>query len=315
MTKQLSSAMYCSRRCMLEDIDENHSKFCDTTIADELKEPVHGLMLRMLFRCAKMFKQSSDEFFKRAVGKKLYNVFDFDFSDCHNPMFCENMLLAALGGKNSNEEKLSEVGKISARFSDLLFHLEGTKFLSLVMVNEGDIPPCTCDCKHDHFVNNVGWSFHPLDHMFNASCHPNLQTVRFEDRCVSAWIVKYPVKAGQQLFKRYHPKNDWYTDIKSERQKIWDFYEFVCECEACINDWKIEEVRNHHTVYPYIPEPWVEPKEAKKRFEENCKYINKNYKREYPSGQLNVENMEHCNNHIFNFSRTASKRIFERCVS
>jgi SET and MYND domain-containing protein 4 len=289
------TALYCSRKCMVADRDELHSVYCgNSSVFDSRNEIATRIGLRCLNKFYRIEEIGIDELGKLLTETKLYNVFDFDFSNCHNPQLCKNMMLAALGGQKLSKELetfdktdilnfyTNVVNNLWSRFSLLIDHLEPYTLATKKILNEGDPPDV---CEHVVLSNPIGFIFHPLELMFNASCHPNLQVARFTEQGVSAWIIKYPVKAGDQVFVRYERKNQWLED-KTERQKIWKDYGFECECKACVNDWKFSEIRDHYKMKCQVSEPSIKPEEAKKKFKENCKYINKNYKKEYPSGEL-----------------------------
>jgi hypothetical protein len=290
------SALYCSRNCLLQDERELHSVHCrNSNNSDSNTEMATRIGARSVQIYNRGMVNGVDEVCQLAEDTKLYNVFDFDFNSYHDLQYCKNMTLAALGGQKSSK-KIETVDKtdfqlykkyvlvnLFERSIELFYHLEPYLLLTKKAFNEGD--PFKDSCEDDIIGSNIGWIFHPLEHMFNTSCHPNLQVARFTENGVSAWIVKYPVKAGEQLFKSYQPENPWLRHSKSERQKVWkETYGFKCECKACVNDWKISEIRDD--INAVVAEPSIKPEKGLKKFKENCNYINKNYNKEYPSGEL-----------------------------
>lgn len=271
--------MFCSPRCMHNEMRERHPDVCGL-ISPLL--PKSEIMRRMVNRSTITFQSSpSVEEFNRIKDPKICNIFEFDFSECETPTFCKNMMLSAMSGQRSwPKPKTTEINSFSSfysPFSELYEHLEPTRILSSKMINEGT------NSKNFLIANNIGLSFHPLENMFNTNCHPNLQVARFNEKGVSAWIVKYPVKAGDQLFKSYRQELHWHQKYKDERQKIWkEIYGFKCECEACVNDWKLYKTLDFKKLKTKLV---IQPKDAIKKFKENCMYIGKNYENKYQSGE------------------------------
>lgn len=250
----------------------------------------------MAGRLSKVFGESMEESFKYEEGTK--SVFDFDFSQCRNAFTCKNLIHAALGGQISEENH--EIGKMLDSAIRMCHEGISTLHLSLRIPQEDSFSPCSIitlskiseddqlgKFHNDVFVNIIGWSFHPLKLVFNTSCHPNLDVTNFCEQGVSAWIVKYPVKAGEQLFLCYVAGNEWFLKSKSERQKIWTKnYGFKCDCEACVSKWNVKRLPGYQKIDSLIPKNMPKREEAEKVFEENCKYINENYSKEYPSGEF-----------------------------
>jgi hypothetical protein len=135
-------------------------------------------------------------------------------------------------------------------------------------------------------IQTFGYTFHPFALSFNLSCHPNVEMKIFGDQGVTAWIVQYPVKAGNQLFIS-HKYNEWNVMEKKDRMKHWcQTGRPKCRCEACVNNWELEKVPNHESIHAYFPKMTYKREEALKIYEENCKFINQNYEKKFPTGEL-----------------------------
>jgi hypothetical protein len=295
--------MYCCVWCLKRDKNEVHRALCGSSNVSHLEE---DFAQRFQGRTLASFKDSMDELNENLKeSAPLYSVFDFDLSNCRNTAFCKNMLLASMDKEVSSEYYRAQEFRrkfmpnvvmkdfdfdfavpLSHRLSFSRDFLFPSTIWSVSKINEESE---WGKYYFNEFISTIGWSFHPLTLVFNTSCHCNLHVVNFTGQGVSAWIVKYPVKAGDQLFLHYLNGNDWYSKDKVKRQPHWmKTYNFNCECEACVNDWNVAELRDYSSIHPSIPKTLPKSEEAFKKFKENGNYINKRYKRDYPIGEFEI---------------------------
>lgn len=266
----------------MEDKLEHHS--CDTS------NVIPFMSLRFLQRMTNRAAHISRRSEKLIGGNFLpFNVFHFDFSACPSELDCGHSMLVALGVKinkaNYDPKMRSFVQKCGDKVSALMEYLNVVNVWTYKVVNEVENP--VNNATNSVTVSNIGVTFHPLELAFNQSCHPNLQAVTFEDQRVTAWIVNFPVKAGEQLFIQYRTGFEWHRRNKEERQKrCKEQYKFECSCEACVGDWKLENVANYRPIEEKISENICNAVEALQRYRKNCKYINDNYKKGIPRGKI-----------------------------
>lgn len=266
---------------MLEDKKEIHQEYCKSSITYESEVE---FAKRMMYCSIYVFKESIDQISRHRTPH--HNVFDFDFSNCRNPTSCKNMLLAALGEKkNLKDEKTSLIDS----FCSLTDYFAVFSICFSKKISKDETKD---DTKNLNMFLNIGWSFHPFALLFNTSCKPNVQVLNSGNQGVSVWIVNEPIEADGQLFisySTYSYSHNWPMISKSKRRKYWkENCGFKCVCEACVNDWKIEDLKDFYklricfdTSLKYLSSR----EEAEKKFKENCKYINKHFKEDFPSGK------------------------------
>jgi hypothetical protein len=273
-------AMYCSKRCLLADKDELHRDYCKSWMTHETQND--EFLRRMLLRSQKIFREESPK-------KQRHSVFDFDLSNCRNPYFCKNMMLATLGmqasGNNlkpkhqfSAQLSKGSQGKIVKRFAPLLDFSN-----SFIIWTEHELEGGFIIGGRDDGVcmNNIGLTLHPFSLLLNTSCYPNIHIMSFGEQGVSAWFVMHPIMAGEQLFVQYESDNDWWRRKKSERQKSWmETYGFMCDCKACKNNWKPNPELGLN-----VTETPTNREQSLKKYKQNCKFINENHKKGRPSGE------------------------------
>lgn len=102
----------------------------------------------------------------------------------------------------------------------------------------------------------ISSAFSPLFSLFNHSCAPMVIHSFHGEHFVSTTLC--PIKKGQQIFDCYG--QPYFTTPKRERQKFLALYNFVCKCEACINDWSllpkssVKTARNAHCLSKFSGE-------------------------------------------------------------
>lgn len=138
----------------------------------------------------------------------------------------------------------------------------------------------------------IGNGFYLLCSLFNHSCVPNIQRVNvMNDKVVV--IVSRPIGKGEQLFDSYRPHFN--VQPKAQRQaSLLSDYNFHCDCEACINDYPLNE--NLKTFDEKLLEfiwsiheniPFLTSIEARNELKEIYKIVAQQHrKRHFPSTEL-----------------------------
>jgi SET and MYND domain-containing protein 4 len=127
--------------------------------------------------------------------------------------------------------------------------------------------------------------------LLNHSCAPNLKRLNVDDKVVI--IVSRQIKQGGQLFDSYRP--NFNNQFKAQRQEaLLKDYGFVCDCEACINDWPMNE--NLQVFSEQLLEfaweaheelPFLTPDEARKKLKEYYATTER-HQMNFPSAELIV---------------------------
>lgn len=252
--------MYCSVDCMSSAQRRHHRFECE--IADELL--ASGLMhivLRMLFEGLSLFDDDMHEM-ERFLAKHGSTTTAFDV-DCKSSDVSGELqrqrsrwlatVSLAVGdetqplddyenvfGKTEKLEKLWNshekfIRKLLTKLSNVgTQYVHGIGGWPLKQVQFDDDNPKN-PSFHQQLIGNGCYLFCSL---LNHSCAPNLKRLNVEDKVII--IVSREIKKGGQLFDSYRP--NFNNQSKAQRQEaLLKDYGFVCECEACINDWPMNE--------------------------------------------------------------------------
>ena len=81
----------------------------------------------------------------------------------------------------------------------------------------------------------IGFGLYSITGLVNHSCAHNIELI-FDGQRVIGYATR-KIKKGEQLFTAYG-SSSFEVQVKNERQKfLKDNYGFVCDCEACINNY------------------------------------------------------------------------------
>ena len=119
--------------------------------------------------------------------------------------------------------------------------------------------------------------------------HLALLGLNVEDKVVV--IVSRPIAKGEQLFDSYRP--NFNNQSKAQRQEgLLKDYGFVCDCEACINDWPmnqnlevfsedlLEFAWTSHEDLPFLTDSEFVSETTKKRLQNKITLLEEEFKRQ-----------------------------------
>lgn len=263
--------------CMAKDQKKFHQFECGI---DDNPEDQHldYNPLKILTHILAQFEGSVDEMKKFLdANHKDSCVFDFDFSNRHDPMFEKNMILATLS--MSHNMNCAEMGKMHCLATHHRFIMKHPKLRSLWMSSQKDkkyLDKLLCqfldvedvkglvscfvevdlnlkeagydliDKKTDGatkidnvFVNSVASVNDPYLSLLNQSCFPNICTKFVNNK--HAWIVLRPVSAGEQLFMFRGPGIKYVTPREQRQQMMLEHFGFRCDCDGCLKNWPTQQ--------------------------------------------------------------------------
>lgn len=86
-------------------------------------------------------------------------------------------------------------------------------------------------------IMNYASACFPLLSMINHSCAPNLTRVTLHDgRCAA--VISRPISKGGQLYDNYGQHHSL-MPVRERRAKLLTQYKFLCNCEACVNNYPL----------------------------------------------------------------------------
>lgn len=83
----------------------------------------------------------------------------------------------------------------------------------------------------------IGFALNPRLSLFNHSCDPNYGRVWLKGGQRALAFATRPIKAGEQIFDSY--SGIFAKCPKDERSPINERYNFLCGCQACLEDWPL----------------------------------------------------------------------------
>lgn len=277
--------MYCSIDCMKSAYIRYHRFECE--IVDELlTSGIEHISLRMLFEGLSLFGDdicAMETFVKslkkqtggltifdlakkqsKSIGaeekKKIYltaislasSDFELPFRLSNNnyddyqrkilKLFQTSPALVALWTalNKSNEifvkDLLSRLHRVALNY----MHGIGGWSLKKAQVDEGTA--ALMPSSYQHLIGNGCYLFAGL---LNHSCAPNVQRLNVANDKIAV-IVSRPIRKGEQLFDSY--RQHFNVQPKSVRSEtLLRDYNFHCDCEACINDYPMNQhLSTHH---------------------------------------------------------------------
>lgn len=250
--------MYCSMDCMISAQLRHHQYECE--IIDELlTSGLLHIVVRMLFEGLSLFNDDIHEMEKylRQNDEHL-TVFNFDFNNLNGNEMEKKMFVATLNLAtgdnedisseyenifkktekleklwNSNESFIKKLLRKLSQIGRLYVHGIGSWSLKIEGTKNDEEPKNPS--LYQMLIGNACYLFCSL---LNHSCSPNIKRLNVDDKVVV--IVSRPIAKGGQLFDSYRP--NFNNQSKAQRQEgLLKDYGFVCDCEACINDWPLNQ--------------------------------------------------------------------------
>lgn len=305
-----TKTMYCSSECREYSFAHYH-KFECPIIDDLLRSGIKHVILRMFLRGLSAFNHDVNKF--EAYIKQNNSGKNLTFFDIENPANNEKEVFLATLSLASNEAIMhksldfEELFEKSAMLNSLW--TSNKSFISsilqkLTIVGNRDVHGIGAwslkqngieehnepknPTQYQQLIGNACYLFSSL---LNHSCAPNIK--RLNVNCKNVIIVSRPIRAGDQLFDSYRQNFNLLSKHERQESLIKD-YGFVCDCEACTNDWPLNkdlEVINEsileyawesHDELPYLSQSRAI---AVKRFKEYCEKFEK-YHKKFPSAEL-----------------------------
>lgn len=302
--------MYCSIDCMSSAQQRHHQYECE--IIDELlTSGLLHIVVRMFFEGLSLFNGDICEMEKylnqNDDSLTVFNIYagDFNANEMDKKFFLATMSLATDGEEVSSEyedlfektSKLRNLWESSERFTrkilskliqvgKLYVHGIGTWSLKCEGIEMDEDPKNPS--LYQQLIGNACYLFCSL---LNHSCAPNIKRLNVHDKVVV--IVSRPIPKGGQLFDSYRP--NFNNQSRAQRQEgLLKDYGFVCECEACINDWPLNQ--NLKVISEDLLEfawtahedlPFMTSEEAKKKLVKYYDIVAQHH-RHFPSAELVV---------------------------
>jgi SET and MYND domain-containing protein 4 len=249
--------MYCSIDCMSSAQKRHHQFECE--IIDELlTSGLLHIVVRMFFEGLSLFDGDIHEMEKylnqNQESQTVFDIYggDFNANEMDKKLFAATLSLATDGEEVSSEyegifektEKLRNLWESSEHFirkilskliqvGTLYVHGIGGWSLKLEGIEMDEDP------KNPSFYQKlIGNACYLFCSLLNHSCAPNIKRLNVDEKVVV--IVSRPIAKGGQLFDSYRP--NFNNQSKAQRQEgLLKDYGFVCECEACINEWPMNQ--------------------------------------------------------------------------
>ncbi|CRL05942.1 CLUMA_CG019001, isoform A [Clunio marinus] len=253
--------MYCSIDCMKSSHKRHHKYECE--IVDELlTSGIMHIVVRMLLEGLSLFDGDIHEMEKFLTQHtEPMTIFNLNSKSWKSVEGRRKMFLAALSLPSCVSDE-----KVDLENYENIF-MKTKKLKGLWNSNESFIRKILVKLVHvgTHYVHGIGgWSLNqkfneeePKNPSFyqqlngnglylfcsllNHSCAPNIKRLNVDDKVVV--IVSRPIEKGEQLFDSYRP--NFNNQAKTIRQEaLMKDYGFVCDCEACYNDWPLNHNLN-----------------------------------------------------------------------
>lgn len=265
--------MFCSEECQEMEASRHFNRDFEGLNSSPIEKSLK--MQRESIRVA----GGVNQLFELLKDSEDKTIFDFDFSNPDDPMYDKNQLIA-LNGLCKNWKEVVEF-KSDQQLLDISLMEESDssqarKKMLKFAINQLDI----------YYVNSSIMQkgregIYLFKSLLNHSCIPNVIPFNFGDKI--ALIVARPIKAGDQLFISYgalatvHPK--------PERKMMLMNYSFKCCCDACLKDYPRQFPKeDRRFIEPKFER--VSPKEAIEKFKNNCQYIDKKAKKDWPCYEI-----------------------------
>ncbi|CRL06221.1 CLUMA_CG018942, isoform A [Clunio marinus] len=291
-----ATTMYCSSECQRND-ELVHPLECKVQTTEKIFLSNLKLVLQ-----AVQIAGSINNLKRIFKDKSNSTVFDFDWSKedlSHSKNFLS--VLASMNCVQTsllNEEKLDLLKNVLKKY--LADHLskfnetykiddqtdflcqQSKNFFNIFNTNSIRMEEHTYEFNQDSAFtswidyNKIGSGIFPFASLFNHSCDPNTTRVTVDNKLV--FVIRKPVKSGEQIFVTYGPDFTGYTLMERQNLLIRD-YGFKCDCEACRNDYPKMET---FVINPSIFHKSLSVAKAKKEFRKGCVYMEKHMK-DHPS--------------------------------
>lgn len=327
-------AMFCSRQCYQTSVKRSHKHEC--LIMEKLQkwfsdESLVGLKLILLAIDAfPDLKELND--LAKDVNSSIENQFTFDFTSADAYTIFRTICSLTTIENDRNTEDLFKKSQIAAVMYELLMqdkHLRSNiagheslikellyQFLQTTTINTFPMwseKEIVSKSNPDSTISDFGIASYPLSSFLSHSCAPNVRKARAgKNHEIMLIFVVRPIKAGDKICDCYDQQNNHMARALEERRAcLYDQYYFMCQCEACTNDYPLRKDLNcklRQSEWSQIKESiefCPEDEEANettaitRNFEHLCTFLT-DYDHCYPSEEI-IEAQSHLHKFIRHF--------------
>ena len=269
--------MFCSTECMNKDFKPNCLCCVTPKLINHCIQIAGGLK--------ELNKLINSE------GNEKKTVFDFDLSRADDPSYDKNRLIAICSFTQSNgtdfltKETLTDVPWIDVaprtaedsdfllRFANRINRISG---MNAIFIVERLLPENEPTC---------GVAMLPFSSLISHSCFSNTHQVSIDNKLIL--IAKHPIKAGDQIFINYRGTEFFNLDRNERREELSQLYQFVCDCQPCVDDWKADRlIKKDDILHRFMNILYSNPR-IPDAIKEVCDYIENNYGN-WPSEELHM---------------------------
>lgn len=256
----------------------------------------------------------------KAVNSSMENQFTFDFKHADDYTVFKTICSLTTIENDRNVEDLFKKSQIAAVMFELLMQdkqlhfsisnggheslikellfqfLQTTTINTFPMWCEKEMVP---KADAETTVADFGIASYPLSSFLSHSCAPNVRKARAGDNHeIMLIFVIRPIKMGDKICDCYDQKNNHMCrGLEERRACLYDQYYFVCQCDACTNDYPSEgdvKAKLRQSEWEQIKESIkFDPEEAEKtndtavtrNFEHLCTFLT-DYDHYYPSVEI-----------------------------
>jgi hypothetical protein len=311
---------------MEKAMNSYHQFDCRQSRESNQRNSVFEFLIRFFVHCLTVFDWNVMELdkFVKAIEKNPKTVFDFDFSDRDDPMYEKNMLGVSLA-KTLKAPVLHQLTSYSI-FQQLSTYAKQHRKLKVLMDSHAKLFESLMIKKYTEFVTqpqpevwfsksvnikrcsidegfvqkhklkqesstilseSIGTAHHPSNSMLRMSCATNTQGIFVSDKLVT-YVCK-PIKAGSEIFRSALFTFEDFGPA-AQRKAKYVFFEYHCDCEACINDCPTtERMRRTDPSFQFSDVRAFAPNnQAKKNIARNNAYIDHHSKEHEPTQEVYI---------------------------
>jgi hypothetical protein len=310
--------MFCSGTCLDKAMASSHECSCNRSnlSCQDTDFLVHGMI-----KCFKVFDWNVKKLEKLLMSteKQPVTVFDFDFSDSEDPMYEQNMIRVMLSfpfevpmallrlvmvnaiTQNQKLKKLwsrhkvlieklgSKLMAITSRTARQAWHSKYINIEACGIEGTGKIKDFKdATERFDVKTDYVGSAVYPLADSLRYSCDPNTNQVLVSNKIVT-YVCK-PIKKGSQLSRNVFSTFAENGPTEERRKLLSGFFNYHCDCEACVKDWPmLEAMRSADPLFKYPDIRAFAPHDqAKRNVARNNEYVNRNFKEHEPTQEVYI---------------------------
>lgn len=264
--QRCSMAMFCSNECEQSAFNSFHkyecpilgavvNKFCENDCV-----PWTALrLLLMAMKCYPAYDQIRKMYDEVKRTKLHFNSFQFGLASQAD--FVKYILRLSVKDKYSDEynkarEMCYEMIQLlttktamkhevrTDEYKDMLQEIL-LQFYYVCMANVYSICSTPTWLEKSEAIRNerIGIGFYPFTTLMNHSCVPNVKALYVgENSTLYMVYVTRPIRAGDQLFITYQKAMNFLdTEMSIRRENILREYCFLCECDACLNNYPVAD--------------------------------------------------------------------------